>query len=105
MADDPLTDLGGLAERLGEGCAARGLHVATVESCTGGLVGHAITEVPGSSGYFLGGFVTYSDELKRQSVGVPGRRPRGPRRRQRPGRDGDGDRRPRANRARTSRSR
>ena len=71
VADDPLTDLGGLAVRLGEGCAARGLHVATVESCTGGLVGHAITEVPGSSAWFVGGFVTYSNELKRQSVGVP----------------------------------
>src|SRR6185503_7906923 len=63
VADDPLTDLGGLAVRLGEGCAARGLHVATVESCTGGLVGHAITEVPGSSAWFVGGFVTYSNEL------------------------------------------
>lgn len=71
MADDPLTDLGELAVRLGEGCAARGLHVATVESCTGGLVGHAITEVPGSSAWFVGGFVTYSNELKHQSVGVP----------------------------------
>lgn len=71
MADDPLTDLGGLAVRLGEGCAARGLRVATVESCTGGLVGHAITEVPGSSAWFVGGFVTYSNELKHQSVGVP----------------------------------
>ena len=71
VADDPLTDLGGLAVRLGEGCVARSLHVATVESCTGGLVGHAITEVPGSSAWFVGGFVTYSNELKRQSVGVP----------------------------------
>ena len=71
MADDPLTDLGELAVRLGEGCAERGLRVATVESCTGGLVGHAITEVPGSSAWFVGGFVTYSDELKRRFVGVP----------------------------------
>jgi PncC family amidohydrolase len=71
VADDPLPDLDGLAVRLGEGCAARGLHVATVESCTGGLVGHAITEVPGSSAWFVGGFVTYSDELKRRFVGVP----------------------------------
>jgi PncC family amidohydrolase len=71
VADDPLADLGALAVRLGEACLARDLRVATVESCTGGLVGHLITEVPGSSRYFVGGFVTYSDELKRASVGVP----------------------------------
>jgi PncC family amidohydrolase len=71
VADDPLADLGALAVRLGASCAARGVNVATVESCTGGLVGHLITEVPGSSAYFRGGFVTYSDELKRASVGVP----------------------------------
>jgi PncC family amidohydrolase len=71
VADDPLADLGALAVRLGEGCTARGLRVATVESCTGGLVGHLITEVPGSSAYYVGGFVTYSDELKRAVVGVP----------------------------------
>ena len=55
----------------GRCCSARGLRVATVESCTGGLVGHLITEVPGSSAYFVGGFVTYSDALKREAVGVP----------------------------------
>ena len=73
MADDPLADLAarGLAARLGARCAALGLHIATVESCTGGLVGHLITEVPGSSAYFVGGFVTYSDDLKRETVGVP----------------------------------
>jgi nicotinamide-nucleotide amidase len=74
VADEPGTDpaaLTGLAARLGERCLARGLRVATVESCTGGLVGHAITEIPGSSAYYVGGFVTYSDELKFESVGVP----------------------------------
>lgn len=50
---------------------ALGLRVATVESCTGGLVGHAITEIPGSSAYYVGGFVTYSDALKAATVGVP----------------------------------
>jgi PncC family amidohydrolase len=69
VADAPA--LAGLAARLGERCVALGLHVATVESCTGGLVGHLITDVPGSSTYFIGGFVTYSDELKRETVGVP----------------------------------
>lgn len=67
MADDPLD---ALAARLGELCLALGLRVATVESCTGGLVGHAITEIPGSSAYYVGGFVTYSDALKAGSVGV-----------------------------------
>ncbi|MEO8437993.1 MAG: CinA family protein [Chloroflexota bacterium] len=74
MAEDPLakfSDLADLAVRLGTRCRALGLHVATVESCTGGLVGHLITEVPGSSAYYIGGFVTYSDELKREAVGVP----------------------------------
>jgi nicotinamide-nucleotide amidase len=64
-------DVMALAIRLGERCTSLGRHVATVESCTGGLVGHLITEVPGSSGWFVGGFVTYSDELKREAVGVP----------------------------------
>jgi PncC family amidohydrolase len=68
---DGLTGLIELAERLGERCMALGIHVSTVESCTGGLVGHAITEIPGSSAYYVGGFVTYSDELKFQAVGVP----------------------------------
>jgi PncC family amidohydrolase len=68
MADDPLV---ALAARLKELCLIRGITVATVESCTGGLVGHLITETAGSSAYYLGGFVTYSDALKRDSVGVP----------------------------------
>ena len=75
MADDPLDDpiaeLVDLAARLGARCDALGLRVATVESCTGGLVGHLITDVAGSSACYLGGFVTYSDELKREVVGVP----------------------------------
>ena len=73
MADETLADLDGLtalAIRLGERCLQRGLTVATVESCTGGLIGHVITEVSGSSAYYLGGFVTYSNEQKRASAGV-----------------------------------
>jgi PncC family amidohydrolase len=68
MPTDPLVDL---AARLGEVCLARGLHLATVESCTGGLVGHLITETSGSSAYYVGGFITYSNELKQDLVGVP----------------------------------
>src|SRR6476661_2650150 len=70
MAEDPLAELADLAVRLGAHCGALGLRVTTVESCTGGLVGHLITEVPGSSAYYLGGFVTYSDRQKRDAVGV-----------------------------------
>ena len=47
------------------------MHLATVESCTGGLVGHAITSVPGSSGYYLGGLITYADAVKRDLADVP----------------------------------
>jgi nicotinamide-nucleotide amidase len=71
VAEDPLAELADLAVRLGALCTERGVRVATVESCTGGLVGHLITEVPGSSAYFVGGFVTYSDALKRDTVDVP----------------------------------
>lgn len=68
MADDPLVSL---VARVGERCLALGRRIATVESCTGGLVGHLITETPGSSAYYVGGFVTYSDESKQAMVGVP----------------------------------
>ena len=59
-----------LAEELQRACLERGLTVALAESCTGGLVAAAITEVPGSSGYFLGGVVSYSNEAKRSVLGV-----------------------------------
>jgi len=61
----------GLAERLQATCLARGLTVAVAESCTGGLVADAITDVPGSSGYFLGGIVSYSNDAKVATLGVP----------------------------------
>jgi nicotinamide-nucleotide amidase len=49
----------------------RGLKLATAESCTGGLIGHLITEVPGSSDYYIGGVVSYAYEAKVALLGVP----------------------------------
>lgn len=58
------------AERLQAACLEAGLSVAVAESCSGGLLADAITDVPGSSGYFLGGAVAYADALKRGALGV-----------------------------------
>jgi nicotinamide-nucleotide amidase len=49
----------------------RGYSLATAESCTGGLLAGRVTEVPGSSEYFLEGVVTYSNEAKMRMLGVP----------------------------------
>jgi nicotinamide-nucleotide amidase len=59
-----------LATALGRALAVRGLRVATAESCTGGLVAAAITDVSGSSAWFDRGFVTYSNEAKVALLGV-----------------------------------
>jgi PncC family amidohydrolase len=69
MTDDPLVEL---ARRLQETCIARGLTVALAESCTGGLVAAALTETPGSSGFFVGSVVSYADAAKRDLLGVGG---------------------------------
>ena len=50
---------------------AEGLRIVTAESCTGGLVAALLTEVPGSSAVVERGFVTYSNEAKREMLGVP----------------------------------
>ena len=68
---EPELDLQVLAERLQVICLAAGLSVVTAESCTGGLVAHELTEIPGSSAYFLGGIVAYADSTKQAGLGVP----------------------------------
>ena len=57
-------------ERAGELLRRRGYTLAVMESCTGGMVGAAITEISGSSDYFLGGAIAYSNAMKAQA-GVP----------------------------------
>ena len=59
-----------VAENLVELLKARGLVCATAESCTGGGVGSAITSVSGSSAVFAGGVISYSNEVKRDVLGV-----------------------------------
>jgi nicotinamide-nucleotide amidase len=46
------------------------LKLAVAESCTGGLIGHRLTNIPGSSAFFVGDFVTYSNEMKAELLGV-----------------------------------
>jgi len=65
--DGPETAARGLVEL----CRARGLTVATAESCTGGLVAGAITAIAGSSDVLDRGFVTYSNAAKEAMLGVP----------------------------------
>ena len=56
---------------VGEILRKRGLTLAVAESCTGGLLSSLITDVPGSSDYFRGGVVAYSNEVKERVLGVP----------------------------------
>jgi nicotinamide-nucleotide amidase len=59
------------AQRIIQDFTARKLTIATAESCTGGLVGGALTEIAGSSAVVLCGFITYSNEAKHRMLGVP----------------------------------
>ncbi|RLB12213.1 MAG: competence protein [Deltaproteobacteria bacterium] len=59
-----------MAEIVGKVLSARKLTVSVAESCTGGLIGHLLTAVPGSSRYFLGGIVSYGNEAKTELLGV-----------------------------------
>ena len=65
------SDLNSLAQTLGERLQTRGWLLATAESCTGGGIAAAVTEISGSSAWFDRGFVTYSNAAKRELLGVP----------------------------------
>ena len=60
-----------IEEIVGQRLRALGLTVAVAESCTGGLLAERLTAVPGSSDYFLGGWVSYSESAKKAWLGVP----------------------------------
>ena len=60
-----------LEEQLGEELRKRKLTIAVAESCTGGLLGSRITDVAGSSEYFLGGAIAYQNEVKEALLHVP----------------------------------
>jgi nicotinamide-nucleotide amidase len=60
-----------LAESVLAACRTRGWHLATAESCTGGLVAAALTAIAGSSDVVERGFVTYSNKAKSELLGVP----------------------------------
>lgn len=61
-----------LAVRVGKALKAGGQKLVTAESCTGGWVAQLVTSVAGSSEWFERGFVTYSNDAKRELLGVPG---------------------------------
>lgn len=60
-----------LAVRVGNKLRDTRLLLTTAESCTGGMIASAITDIPGSSGWFERGFVTYSNQAKTEMIGVP----------------------------------
>lgn len=59
-----------IAVEIGDLLRQKRLTLGTVESATGGLIAHMITEVPGSSDYFKGSIISYSNEIKNRIVGV-----------------------------------
>jgi nicotinamide-nucleotide amidase len=63
-------ELRDLAEQLGECMTSKGMKLASAESCTGGWLAKIITDIPGSSAWFVGSVVSYSNEAKQSLLGV-----------------------------------
>ncbi|MDO4755829.1 MAG: CinA family protein [Parabacteroides sp.] len=59
-----------IGEQIGQLLLSRQLTIGTAESCTGGYIAHLITRVAGSSAYYVGGIVSYSNEVKEKVLGV-----------------------------------
>ena len=97
------SDARALSRSLLDLCRMRKLTIATAESCTGGLVAGALTDIPGSSDVIDRGFVTYSNDAKRAMLGVKSATLSTLRRGQQGDRDRDGDRRAGARRRRSCR--
>lgn len=70
MSEAPENSLSALALEVVETFAKRGFTIATAESCTGGLIGGMLTDVPGSSAVFDRGYVTYSNDAKVEMLSV-----------------------------------
>lgn len=68
--DPVLADIFRLSQQLLDTGRDKGVTIGVAESCTGGLLGAAITAMPGSSAIFMGGFMTYSDAMKEALLGV-----------------------------------
>ncbi|MBR5297474.1 MAG: CinA family protein [Parabacteroides sp.] len=59
-----------IGEQIGQLLRSRQMTIGTAESCTGGYIAHLITQVAGSSAYYLGGIISYSNEVKKNVLGV-----------------------------------
>lgn len=70
MDAEPATNLKALAERVLKAATDKGVMLATAESCTGGMISAALSDIPGCSGALDRGFITYSNAAKAEMLGV-----------------------------------